>query len=342
MEIRVLRVNNPALMNAFLSVPTLVYGGREIPPPSRCAEKFSPQNPTLEHVSFANFVAIEDGRPIGRISATVDRLNPREEEGFWGCFECSESPEAAEALINEAAGWLKNQGKTVMTGPASLNTNQTVGLLIKGFEYAPQNNIPYNPPYYQDLLEGGGLNKVHDLECYKWELPDKLPAEMDEAPTYPGLTIRSVNYNAPFQEARIIQKFHNTVMSGIWGHIPITFSEAMGFISALSASVPPDLFLMCEVDGRFAAMLLSIPGREKDGTWFLRHAIGGIMPEFRKRGLPIPILRESYKRCKKLGLTRGEASQVAESNVAVKKSVLNPIFGGEVIKLYRVYQCNLS
>lgn len=338
----IVRVDSPGLMQAYARVPHLVYTNGRIPPSAACMDKFSPLNPALEHIRLANYVALKNGRPVGRITASVDLLNTRREEGFWGCFECEESPETAGVLLEAAAYWLKKQGCSIMIGPASLNTNEQVGLLIKGFEYAPQPDMPHNPPYYREILEECRLDKTHDLECFNWDLGGATPREIEEAGPVQGLTLRPVNYGLVMREAGIMRDFHNKAMSGLWGHIPITFNDARGFIESLSSRVPPQLFLICEHEGRLAGLLLSIPYREKDGTWFIRHAIGGIMPQFRRQGIHWHILKESFKQCRRLGLERGEASQVAESNSAVKKSVINPVFGKEAIKVYRVYQQRLT
>ncbi|SFR13292.1 GNAT family N-acetyltransferase [Desulfoscipio geothermicus] len=349
MQYTVTRANNPAAMQAFMQMPRMVYRDGKIPPATAGGAnwmRFMPlANPTLQHVRFANFVALEGVQPVGRITASYDLLNPRPEEGFWGSFECVERPEVARLLLDAAAGWLKKQGKTVMIGPATLNTNQQVGLLIEGFEYEPQEEIPYNPPYYKELLAESGLEKLHDLECFKWRLPDELPPKLRDATAPPGLTVRPVNYRAVNNEARIIMEINNRSMSGIWGFIPMTIEEASGFLQSLAARVPPDLFLIFEMGGEPAGMFLSIPIRRpgpdgNDGV--IRLAIGGVVPEFQHRGIHWVVLREFYERCRKLGYTSGEASQVAESNDVVKRKVIKPLFGGKVIKLYRVYKRDIG
>lgn len=349
MQYTVTRANNPSAMQAFMHIPRMIYQDDKIPPATAGGAnwmRFTPlANPTLQHVRFANFVALEGVQPVGRITASYDLLNPRPEEGFWGSFECIERPEVARLLLDAAAGWLKTQGKTVMIGPATLNTNQQVGLLIKGFEYEPQAEIPYNPPYYKDLLAESGLEELHDLECFEWRLPDELPPKLRDATTPPGLTVRSVNYRALNKEARLIMEVHNKSMSRIWGFIPMTIEEAGGFLHSLAASVPPDLFIIFEMGGEAAGMLLSIPIRQpgpggSDGL--IRLAIGGVVPEFQHRGIHWYVLKVFYERCKELGYTSGEASQVAESNDVVKRKVIKPLFGGKVIKLYRVYKRDLD
>jgi len=349
MPYTVTRVNNPTAMQAFMQMPRAVYRDGRIPPATAGSAnwmRFTPlANPTLQHVKFANFVALEGARPVGRITASYDLLNPRPAEGFWGCFECVDRPQVARLLLDAAAGWLKVQGKTVMIGPATLNTNQQVGLLVEGFDYEPQEEIPYNPPYYKDLLAETGLEKIHDLECFEWRLPKEMPVQLRDATAPSGLVIRPVNYQALNREARIVMEFHNQSMSEIWGFIPMTMEDAGGFLFSLTASVPPELFLIFEMYGKPAGMFLSIPIRRpgpsmNDGS--IRLAIGGLIPEFRHQGIHWFALKLFYEHCRRLGYTMGEASQVAESNDVIKRKIIKPMFGGKVIKLYRVFKRDIS
>ena len=41
--------------------------------------------------------------------------------------------------------------------------NYECGLLIEGFEKPPTFMMPYNPPYYQALVEDYGFQKAQDL-----------------------------------------------------------------------------------------------------------------------------------------------------------------------------------
>lgn len=347
MKPEIIRVASFTEKQAFLGVPSLVYGKESVPPAvnsvntSMRFDRMS--NPTLQHVKFSNFVAMLEGKPVGRIGATIDNLNPRSGEGFWGCFECIESVDVARALIDAAAGWLKEQGKTEMIGPATLNSNQQVGIMIKGFEQETREEIPYNPQYYQKIVEGAGLEKIHELDSFKWELPEALPERLTREIDLPGLVVRPINYAHFIKEARLMKEINNRAMSDIFGYIPMTLQEAQSFLISLATHVPPSCFLIAEVKGKPAGMLISIPYvrpmRGMDG--YIRIAIGGIVPEYRLKGIPKLIFRELYKNCRKLGYTRGEASQVASSNNDVKTKVLRPLMGGTVIKTHRVYKKTL-
>ncbi|WP_027365117.1 GNAT family N-acetyltransferase [Desulfotruncus alcoholivorax] len=347
MKPKIIKVASFAEKQAFLNVPSLVYGRESVPPAVNSfntSMRFDPMsNPTLQHLKYANFVAIMNGKPVGRISATIDNLNPRNWEGFWGCFECIENVDVAGALIDAAAGWLKEQGKTEMIGPATLNSNQQVGILIKGFEQEAGDELPYNPPYYQKIVEGAGLEKIHELDSFKWELPKALPEKLTREIDLPGLVVRPVNYANFIKEAGIMQEINNRAMTEIFGFIPMTLQEAQSFLMGLSTHVPPSCFLIAEVNGKPAAMLISIPyirpARDKDG--YIRLAIGGVIPEFRQKGIPKAILKAMYNNYRKLGYTRGEASQVASSNNDIKSKILKPLMGAEIIKTHRVYKKKL-
>ena len=52
-----------------------------------------------------------------------------------------------------------------MRGPWSF-ASQEWGCMIEGFGVPPMILAPYNPPYYQPLLEGYGLIKAKDLLVY--------------------------------------------------------------------------------------------------------------------------------------------------------------------------------
>jgi hypothetical protein len=68
------------------------------------------KNPFFGHADVELFIAWRDGRPVGRISAHVDRhLNDfqHNEWGLFGFFECVHDPEVAGALLDTAESWLR-------------------------------------------------------------------------------------------------------------------------------------------------------------------------------------------------------------------------------------------
>jgi hypothetical protein len=80
----------------------------------------------------------------------------------WSAHE--DDPEAARALLDAAAGWLRERGRDRMVGPMHFTTNDEIGVLIAGHEHPPISLCPWHHPYYQRLFEqGAGMEKAMDL-----------------------------------------------------------------------------------------------------------------------------------------------------------------------------------
>jgi hypothetical protein len=130
------------------------------------------KNPFFKHAQAQYFLAYRDGRPVGRVSAHIDRnFNTFQgnEWGLFGWFECEDDPEAVRALLDVAAGWLRERGRDRMVGPMDFTTNDEIGVLIAGHEHPPIILCPWHHPYYQRLLEqDAGMEKAMDL--YMWSL----------------------------------------------------------------------------------------------------------------------------------------------------------------------------
>ena len=78
------------------------------------------KNPYFEHAEVAFWLAFRDGRPVGRISAQVDRLHlerHRDATGQFGFLEAEDDPEVFAALFEAAEAWLKARGMRRATGP---------------------------------------------------------------------------------------------------------------------------------------------------------------------------------------------------------------------------------
>jgi hypothetical protein len=123
-------------------------------------------NAFFSHGEAEYFLAERDGRVVGRISAQVNHAFNDYQQKNWGWFgflEFEQDAEVLAALLAAAAGWLRERGKERMVGPASFAMNDESGVLIEGFELRPMIVQPWNPPYYQQLMEQAGMTKAMDL-----------------------------------------------------------------------------------------------------------------------------------------------------------------------------------
>ncbi|MEL7139181.1 MAG: dATP pyrophosphohydrolase, partial [Pseudomonadota bacterium] len=81
-------------------------------------------NPFFGHADAAFWLAKRDGRPVGRISAQLDRLSPPEygaTVGSFGQIAMADDPVVAAALFATAEAWLKDRGVGLVRGPFDLS-----------------------------------------------------------------------------------------------------------------------------------------------------------------------------------------------------------------------------
>jgi len=243
---------------AFLRLPWAIYGDDPhwVPPLlSAAARQFDPaRNPFFEHGEMAPFLARRRGEPVGRIAAIIDRLhNERygEATGFWGYFESVEDPEVAGALFDAAGEHLRGRGMAAMRGPFNPNINGEIGLLTEGFDSMPFILMPYNPPYYAELVEGAGFTGHMDLFAFHVtarqvspEQPsikrfERLAAAIHKR--HPGLTVRHIDMSRFDEEVLIFGRLFNAARKENWGFVPATDAEIRAMADDMRAVVDPRL-----------------------------------------------------------------------------------------------------
>src|ERR1700684_3883333 len=129
-------------------------------------------NAFFSHGTAEYFLALRDGRVVGRVSAHVnDAFNEHQQKnwGWFGFLEFEDDQEVLDALLDAAASWLKSRGNERMVGPASFTMNDDSGGLVEGYELKPMIAQPWNPPYYRERIEQGGLTKAIDLLMWRRE-----------------------------------------------------------------------------------------------------------------------------------------------------------------------------
>src|SRR5437868_517019 len=119
-------------LRRFVAFPYSLYAKARYPnwvPPLRAAvydALDTRKNPFYREADRALFLALRDGRMVGRIAAIENRAHNRfsgDRTGFWGFFECEDDRQAADWLFAAVRGWLSARGLTSMVGPMNPSTN---------------------------------------------------------------------------------------------------------------------------------------------------------------------------------------------------------------------------
>ncbi|HEX7555688.1 MAG TPA: hypothetical protein VF338_03610 [Leptolinea sp.] len=138
------------------------------------------KHPFFEHSEADFFLAVRDGKVVGRICAGENKLfneyhKTRNAQFYF--FDSIDDLDVAKALFEAAFDWARRRGLDTMIGPKGLSPFDGYGVLIEGFNHRQMMTMMnYNYAYYPKLVESLGFKKEVDfVSCY-------LPAEAFKIP----------------------------------------------------------------------------------------------------------------------------------------------------------------
>ncbi|MFJ9910215.1 N-acetyltransferase [Actinacidiphila glaucinigra] len=328
------------------------------------------RNPFFDTAEARLFLARRGRRTVGRIAAVAD---PRFQErhdftcGHFGLFECADDLEAAGTLFDAAAAWLAGRGLTRMLGPLSFSVNDECGVLVDGFDGPPSVGIPYNPPYYADLLTGCGFGKAKDLLSWLVPMPPdgEPPAAIARVAARtladPAVRVRPLDRDRYEDDMAVIRDIYNDAWAENYASVPLTDAEFQHMAAQLKSVVHPELVRIAEVDGEPAAFTLWVPdvnqalraARGRLTTWGLpigmlrisramgritrvRGGTSGVRKEHRSRGLVAVLLADAQRAAFRLGYTETDLSWILEDNRGSNRHA--QAMGGVHFRTHRLYE----
>ena len=371
MSLTVIPARSKQEFDQFMDLPWSLYERGSLWTPglkSQDRELLTPgEHPFWESARRELFLVLRDNLPVGRIAAIVDEkynAYTGEKCGAFGFFECTNDREAAHALLNMARDWLAAQGMRFMRGPLNPSANYTCGLLVHGFDLAPTIMMPWNPPYYAELLETWHLRKEQDLFAYQIERsrltpPEWLSEEVTRLKAEARFTCRTSSKATLAEDIRAMLELYKVSWAKNWGFSPLSDGEAEQHVKELKSVLDPEFFVLFFHNGEPAAGMVALPDmapllRRLNGKlgisalwhWWQSRAeirggyriiLFGIREEFRLMGLPLLLLDYMMEKARQNpNFQWVEGSWVLEDNVPVNELLED--FSGRLTKRYRIYR----
>lgn len=357
-------------MGKFIEVPWRIYANDPMwVPPLRLERRFhfSRFNPFFKHGEWQAWVAYQNDRPVGRISAQIDSLHRArygENTGHFGLLECIDSSDVFAALMLHAEAWLASRQTYHVSGPFNLSINQECGILVDGFDSPPVVMMPHSPPWYGRLLEEQNYLPIKDLLAYwvnvEFEMPHVMQTLINKFSSQ--IHLRPLRRDKFNEEMEILRDIFNDAWSDNWGFIPFTEAEFEELGNSLRLLLPDDFIQIAEVNGKPAAFMVVLPNlnevlTELNGRLFPfgwlklirrirnreirtgRIPLMGVRKQFRGTPLGIALACLVIEAPRKAGLAYGirdvEMSWILEDNMAMR-GILDSI-GSKQYKRYRIY-----
>jgi GNAT superfamily N-acetyltransferase len=355
---------------AFIKLPYSLYRNERnwVPPLLMDVKKRldRTRNPFFAHAEAEYFLALRDGRPVGRISAHIDHnLNEFQDNdwGLFGWFECEDDPEAAQGLLDAAEAWLGERGRNRMVGPMDFTTNDECGVLIEGHDRTPIILTPWQHRYYPALLEGAGLAKA--VDTLMWELyidsRDKVhPAIWDMAEkseSEHGIVVRPMRKRDLEAEMQRFLEVYNSAWERNWGFVPLTEEEVRDHAKDMKPLLDENWAFIAEKDGETVGAALTLPdfnqvlhklnGRLLPFGWAkalwhkrkvdrVRVFALGVKREYQHTGVAARMYELHFDSAARTPQTGGEMGWILETNEAMNRAMEG--MGGKVVRRYRFYE----
>ncbi|HEU0297740.1 MAG TPA: hypothetical protein VFR47_33670 [Anaerolineales bacterium] len=246
------------------------------------------KHPFHEHSEVDFFLAVRDGRDVGRIAAIenkpYNKYHGTRKADFY-FFDCEDDSEASTALFNTVFEWAKARGLDTVMGPKGMGPLDGYGLLVFGHEHRQtMNMLNYNYPYYRQLVEALGFEKEVDfVSCFlpadKFHVPERVERITQRVMERGGLKVKQFkNKKELIAWAPRIGKAYNDAFVRNWEYYPLSPREIDFVVSNI----------MTIADHRMIKIINH--GEQVVGFLFAFHDVSAALQRARGRLFPFGLL----------------------------------------------------
>ncbi len=371
-SIHQVRTDNPEDVERFVRFPFRLYRDNPywVPPLVSSARKQLNRNlhPFYRHSDAEFFLALSGREVVGRIAV----LEPRKRNAyrgrrgaFFALFDAVDDTAVANALFDAAFDWARRRGLEEISGPEGFSAGDSLGVLVRGFEYLPALGINYNYPYYDRLIQEAGFQKQTDyFSGYlpgSTKLPERIHEIAERVKARRGFRVLTFRSKAEMRAIapRVVDAY-NAAFAENREFVPITGEDAQRIIDRLVNLTRPDVSKVVVKGDEIVGFILGFPnvnralqrcgGRLYPFGWAMlmweyRYTDridfngGGILPKYQGLGVDAIMFTELEKTVHERGFRHAEIVQVNEQNTKMMREM--EALGVNFYKAHRIYERRL-
>ena len=193
------------------------------------------KHPFHEHSDVDFFLAVRDGRDVGRIAAIENKpfnqYHSTKKADFY-FFDCENDQEAASALFETVIEWAQMRNLETLVGPKGMGPLDGYGILVFGHEHRnTMTMLNYNHAYYQELVEAQGFEKEVDfVSCYlpadSFKIPERVERIAQRVMERGNLGVKRFKSKKELlQWANRIGQAYNASFVNNWEYFPFSQRE---------------------------------------------------------------------------------------------------------------------
>lgn len=308
-------------------------------------------NPAFEFCEAQPFMAYRDGKPVGRITAIINKVaNQRSDHDTlrFGFLDFIDDPEVVDALFSAASEWGKKRGMKKIMGPIGFTDMDHEGMLTFGFDEMGTMATIYNYAYYPKHMERLGFKKAVDYVEYRLKVPDEIPSKYKRIAEMVSkrYDLHVLQYTSPKKlkndYGRAIFDLINEAYDGLFGYSPLTPKQINYYINMyLDILKLNGISLVVDKDEKLIGVGISMPSMSRAlqkskgklfpiGWWYLMQGLQGktdvvdlllvaVKPEYQSKGVNALLFTQLIPEFIKNGYKYAESNLELEGNESVQK-----------------------
>ena len=328
------------------------------------------RNAAFEFCDAQTFLAVMDGKLVGRVAAIINR----KANEVWkvrtvrfGWIDFIDDVRVSQALLDAVAAWGRKRGMDRMEGPFGFTDFDPEGMLTQGFDRIGTMATIYNYPYYPQHMERLGLHKSAGWVEWMVRFSSNVPPRIDRMS---GIVLQRYNLHvarldqSKRNEARMyavkLFRLVNEAYAPLYGYSAFSDKQISDFVdrylilldnrlAAIVLDSNDDVVAASLTMTSLARALQKAQGRLfPTGWWHLLRALKwkrsdvveslfiAVRPEYQNRGLTAVLLRELGINASGAGYTMAESNPELEDNMRIQNH-WEYYEGSEIIKRRAVF-----
>ena len=307
-------------------------------------------NPAFDFCDSVYFMALRDGKPVGRIAGIINRqvnehhgtLNAR-----FGFIDFIDDPEVSGALLKAVEDWARQKGMKKLIGPLGFTDLDHEGMLVEGFQELSTMATIYNYPYYAEHMARHGYRKESDWVEFVIDVPAAVPEKMsriaDLVKRKYGLKVLKYTSRKRIKEEYGRALFHliNDSYDGLYEYSRLTERQIDYYIDIYLNLLDLDLVtLIVDKEGKLVGVGISMPSMSRAlqkskgrffpfGWWHLLKGLKGkndrvdlllvaVKPEYQNKGVNALLFQDLIPYYQRNGYRWAESNPEMETNAKVQ------------------------
>ena len=274
MSVQLREVNTKKDLKKFINFSYQLYKNNPYwVPPLKSGEMTSltDANPAYDHCSSKRWVAIQNGKIVGRINVAINHRETEilgEKHGRFGWFDFIDDLAVSQSLLQVAENWALEQQCQLFKGPFGFTNMDRTGLLTEGFDELVTMATMYNFPYYPKHYEAYGLETLLNWKEFEATVPTSIPEKVTKFSELikkryqvKELVINKSNY---VKLGTQVFQLVNAAYAHLDGYIPHTEKQIAHYVDQYFKFIDPDyLAIIGNADNEVVAIGISMPSFSK-------------------------------------------------------------------------------